>query len=55
MTLLKKLFPWLFVSRQSTDVEDHPDLSRLDFDDLKKELAVELDARKLARADWRLE
>lgn len=50
MTLFKKLFSWLFVSRQSTDVEDHPDLSRLDFDDLKKELAVELDARKLARA-----
>ncbi len=50
MTLLTRLFSWLFVSRKSTDVEDHPDLSPLIFDDLKKELAVEIDARKLARA-----
>ncbi len=50
MTLIRKLFSWLFVSRKSTDVHDHPDLSPLDFEDLKKELALELDARKLARA-----
>ncbi len=50
MTLIKKLFSWFSVSRKSTDVEDHPVLSPLDFDDLKKDLALELEARKLARA-----
>lgn len=52
MMSLKKLFSWFVVSRKSTDVEDHPDLSPLDFDDLKKELAVEFEARKLARAGF---
>lgn len=50
MMVFKKLFSWLFVSRKSTDVEDHPDLNPLVFEDLKKELHVELEARKLARA-----
>lgn len=50
MTLIEKLFSWLFVSRKSTDVEDHPDLSPLIFDDLKKELSIDIEARKLARA-----
>lgn len=39
-----------FISRYLTDVEDHPDLSQLDFDDLKKELAIELEAKRLSRA-----
>ena len=50
MSSLGKLFSWLFVSRKSTDAEDHPDLAPLVFEDLKKELDVELEARKLARS-----
>lgn len=50
MSLIKDLFSWLYISRYSTELEDHPDLSPLDFDDLKNELAIELDARRLARA-----
>lgn len=50
MMAFGKLFSWLFVSRKSTDAEDHPDLVPLVFEDLKKELDVELEARKLARS-----
>ncbi|MDP2243607.1 hypothetical protein [Pseudomonas sp.] len=50
MKAFGKLFSWLFVSRKSTDAEDHPDLVPLVFEDLKKELDVEVEARKLARA-----
>lgn len=50
MIAISRLFSWLFVSRKSTDAEDHPDLVPLVFEDLKKELNVELEARKLARS-----
>lgn len=50
MKSFSKLFSWLFVSRRSTDVEDHPDLSPLDFDELKKQLQIERDAKQLAVA-----
>lgn len=50
MMAIGKIFSWLFVSRKSTDAEDHPDLVPLVFEDLKKELDVELEARKLARS-----
>ena len=50
MMAISRLFSWLFVSRKSTDAEDHPDLVPLVFEDLKKELDVELEARKLARS-----
>lgn len=50
MIAISRLFSWLFVSRKSTDAEDHPDLVPLVFEDLKKELNIELEARKLARS-----
>jgi len=50
MKAIGKLFSWLFVSRQSTDADDHPDLVPLVFEDLRKELDVDIEARKLGRA-----
>lgn len=50
MMVFKKLFSWLFVSSKSTDAHDHPDLHPLVFEDLKKELNIDLEARRLARA-----
>jgi hypothetical protein len=50
MMAIRSLFSWLFIKPKSTDAEDHPDLSPLVFEDLKKELDVEIEARKLARA-----
>lgn len=50
MKSFEQLFSWLYVSPKSTDAEDHPDLYPLVFEDLKRELDVDLEARKLARA-----
>lgn len=50
MKAFAKLFSWLFASRKSTEAEDHPDLVPLIFEDLKQELDVEVEARKLAQA-----
>ena len=49
MKAIGRLFSWLFVSRQSTDADDHPDLVPLVFEDLRKELDVDIEARKLGQ------
>lgn len=47
MSLLKKLGSWFFLTRRSTKPDDHPDLNPLDLDDLKKELNLAEEARRL--------
>ncbi|MNF37096.1 hypothetical protein D3C84_180070 [compost metagenome] len=47
MEFLKKMFSWLLISGKTEPSGNHPDLHPLDLDELKQELNVEFEARRL--------
>lgn len=50
MGLLRKLWSWLVASRRSTEPDDHPDINPLDLEELKKELRLAEEAKRLGEA-----
>lgn len=50
MGLLRKFWGWFVASRRSTEPDEHPDINPLDLEELKKELHLAEDAKRLGVA-----
>ena len=50
MGLLRNFWGWLVASRRSTEPDEHPDINPLNLEDLKKELHLAEDAKRLGEA-----